>query len=274
MDRITSWSVAEGIEGAEAFFAEHAFSPHRHDTYAIGYTTCGVQTFGYRGAERRSRRGDTFVLHPDEKHDGRAANETGYGYRIVYIAPALIARALDVDGLPFVAEPVSADARLISAVDNILDCTAAPADELRRVAALCAFADVLDELADRTDTASARIDIPTMSRVREHLYVAAVDGIALERLEAEHGLDRYTLSRQFRRVFGVSPHRYLTMRRLDRAKDLIRAGVPLAQAAADAGFADQSHLTRQFRRAFGLSPGRWRRLLALPLCHAQRARSE
>ena len=33
--------------------------------------------------------------------------------------------------------------------------------------------------------------------------------------------------------------------------------MPLARAAADAGFADQSHMTRQFVRAYGLTPGRW-----------------
>lgn len=47
------------------------------------------------------------------------------------------------------------------------------------------------------------------------------------------------------------------MRRLARARTLIKNGVPLAETAARAGFADQSHLTRQFKRAFGLTPGRW-----------------
>ena len=37
------------------------------------------------------------------------------------------------------------------------------------------------------------------------------------------------------------------MRRLDRARALIRDGVPLADAALACGFADQSHMTRQFK---------------------------
>jgi len=37
----------------------------------------------------------------------------------------------------------------------------------------------------------------------------------------------------------------------------IQAGTPLARAAAEAGFADQSHLTRQFKRAYGITPARW-----------------
>ncbi len=36
---------AEGIERSEAFFFGRPFAPHRHDTYGIGMTVAGVQTF-------------------------------------------------------------------------------------------------------------------------------------------------------------------------------------------------------------------------------------
>ncbi|HKY94782.1 MAG TPA: helix-turn-helix domain-containing protein, partial [Kiloniellales bacterium] len=85
----------------------------------------------------------------------------------------------------------------------------------------------------------------------------ASDSVALER---ETGLDRFALARQFRRAWGTSPHRYLVLRRLERARAAIGAGESLAAAATLAGFADQAHLTRQFKRAYGLTPGRWRAL--------------
>jgi AraC-like DNA-binding protein len=43
-----------------------------------------------------------------------------------------------------------------------------------------------------------------------------------------------------------------------RARRLIESGADLAQAAADAGFADQSHLTRVFRAMVGVTPGEFR----------------
>jgi AraC-like DNA-binding protein len=58
-------------------------------------------------------------------------------------------------------------------------------------------------------------------------------------------------------LLGTSPHRYLVMRRLGRAKQLLLAGSRLAGAAVESGFADQAHLTRHFRDAFGITPGRW-----------------
>ena len=78
------------------------------------------------------------------------------------------------------------------------------------------------------------------------------------------GLTRYDLARQFRSMCGTSPYRYLLMRRLDLARDLIHQGRSLVDVAYDAGFADQAHFTRVFRSAFGLTPARYRTLRAGP----------
>src|SRR5260370_6544211 len=67
-----------GIERPEARFLGRAFAPHRHDTYAIGITLWGVQTFSYRGMLRRCLPGQCHVLHPDELHDGAAGSDAGF----------------------------------------------------------------------------------------------------------------------------------------------------------------------------------------------------
>jgi AraC-like ligand binding domain len=72
----------------EAFFNGNAYAPHRHDTYAIGITMQGVQRFDYRGETRNALPGNIVILHPDEKHDGRAGSEGGFRYRTLYIALA------------------------------------------------------------------------------------------------------------------------------------------------------------------------------------------
>src|ERR687887_2450418 len=99
---------AHGIERAEVHLYSLAFEPHRHDTYAIGVTTAGVQTFRYRGSRRVCLAGQLHVLHPDETHDGAAGTADGFGYRILYVAPELVRDALGGRPLPFVADPVQA----------------------------------------------------------------------------------------------------------------------------------------------------------------------
>ena len=99
-----------------------------------------------------------------------------------------------------------------------------------------------------------------VTRCREFLHDNSDRSVTSDELEQVTGLDRYSLARHFRAMLGTSPHRYLVMRRLGRARQLLALGTGLAEVAAACGFADQSHLTRQFHRAYGVTPGRWRRL--------------
>lgn len=107
-----------GFERLEAYFSGHGYDPHRHDTYAIGVTGDGVQSFDYHGGTMHSLRGQAIVLHPDETHDGRAGTDAGFRYRMAYVAPRLVQEALGGPHrpLPFVGQAVTSDARLITAV--------------------------------------------------------------------------------------------------------------------------------------------------------------
>jgi AraC-like DNA-binding protein len=92
---------------------------------------------------------------------------------------------------------------------------------------------------------------------RDFLVAESHRVVGSDELESVSGLDRFTLARHFRSAFGTSPHRYQVGRRLMRAQSMIVEGVALSEAAAAAGFADQSHLTRHFSARFGITPGRW-----------------
>jgi AraC-like DNA-binding protein len=249
-----------GIERLEAFFQGHAYDPHRHDTYALGYTMSGIQTFIYRGGRADSRRGDVMILHPDEVHDGRAGAKQGFRYRMAYIEPRLIASALrgKTNALPFIESAVSSEPHLLHALRAALadlDHTLEPLECDKIIAAIADTLLALDtSLPARAVTATSA---QAVDLARGFLHENFMRTVASEELEAVTGLDRYALARHFRIRLGTSPYRYLTMRRLDRAKSAIISGHSLAEAAFMSGFADQSHMTRQFKHAFGLTPGHW-----------------
>jgi len=257
-DSIRFGPAAPGLERAEVRLSTCAFEPHRHDTYAIGVTTSGVQTFRYRGERHVCLPGQLHVLHPDETHDGAAATDEGFGYRILYVAPELVREALDGAALPFVADPVQKPTPAIASVLADLD---EPISDLARAEIVAAVADALRALAGAPEPRTA-LDLRAAELAREHLAAHACEQTPASALEDITGTDRFTLARHFRRAFGTSPDRYRTLRRLELARAAIEEGRPLVQAAAQAGFADQSHMTRQFKRAYGLTPARWTALSA------------
>ncbi len=251
---------APGLERVEVRLASCAFAPHRHDTYAIGMTTAGVQAFAYRGARRICLPGELHVLHPDEVHDGGPATEAGFAYRILYVEPELLRGPLGGDALPFVADPVQRPLPATRALVRLLAEMHEPVGDLGRHEAALAVCEALRALAGTPEPGGGPIDVAAVERVREHLAAHAREQTTAAELERIAGIDRSVLVRQFRRAYGTSPDRYRTMRRLALARDAIGVGTPLAEAAAGCGFADQSHMTRQFTRAYGLTPGRWARL--------------
>lgn len=123
---------------------------------------------------------------------------------------------------------------------------------------------------------SARLDVDTLADlVREYRCGVPVNSagpmnsiaplplprgsaVSVATLAREFGMSREGYSRAFRRAYGVPPQTFDIMTRLNGARKLLRAGASLADAAAAAGFADQSHLGRWFRRIFGVTPGRYR----------------
>ena len=248
--------AAGEVSRLEACFTGQAFAPHRHDTYAVAITMAGVQSFRYRGAARQSLPGQVVVIHPDELHDGRAGDGAVFRYRSLYLQPADLQTILGGRSLPFLDGGVSSHPHLVRATRALLDDLTRPLESPEYDDGLHDLAIALLEAAGARQK-PARVDYAAVQRAREYIEAHLDDAIELTTLAQICGRDRWQLSRDFRAVLGASPYRYAVLRRLDRARTLMRAGNSLADVASACGFADQSHFTRHFKKTFGMTPKAW-----------------
>lgn len=98
-----------------------------------------------------------------------------------------------------------------------------------------------------------------LRRVLERIEAGLGDDLSLEQLSAEAGLNASHFSRAFKQSIGVSPHRHLVQRRMERARKLlIGTDLPILRVALEVGYGSQSHFTTAFRKATGLTPRRYR----------------
>lgn len=252
-------SAAPGIERIEAFFHGRGYGMHRHDTYAIGMTLSGVQSFQYRKQLRYSLPGHAMALYPDELHDGQAGDAAGFRYRMLYIEPALLQEALGGVTLPFIDTGISTDPRLFIAVRQLLMQMDTAMESLQQDDGIFELAQAMDAVSGARPRRHSA-DFQAAQRAREYLHAALECSVSLDELAQACGRDRWSLTRDFRRFFGTSPYRYLSMRRLDLARRLMLQKLPLAEVAAMSGFADQSHMTRLFSKTYGIAPARWLRI--------------
>ena len=271
-ERGENWFVeAPGdIRRIEACLTGVAYAPHRHDTYTIGITLGGIQSFTYRGAGRASYPGQIVILHPDEQHDGRAGDDEAFRYRAAYISPADIQEALNGQALPFVEGGVSINAGLHRAAVALLEDFQRPLSRLEYQDAIYDLALALQAAAGCA-VAIKRANREAAAGARDYIEASLSRGFSLEDLERATGHCRWQLSRDFRAMFGTSPYRYLTLRRLDLARRMMRDCGAIAEIALDCGFSDQSHFGRVFKQAYGLTPKAWLRSVRRSHDHSRTA---
>jgi len=98
-----------------------------------------------------------------------------------------------------------------------------------------------------------------MRRVREYVEAHFGESIDLLVLAEVAGLSVHHFARQFKQSAGVTPHVYLTQKRVERAREmLVQTDLSLAEIAFTVGFCDQGHLARHFRDMLGTTPREFR----------------
>jgi AraC-like DNA-binding protein len=96
-------------------------------------------------------------------------------------------------------------------------------------------------------------------RARDLVDVRYFEPIGVEHMARAAGLSRAHFSREFRRVFGESPHAYLLTRRLERAAALLRnTDRSVAEICFSVGLRSVGSFTTSFKRAYGVTPSAYR----------------
>jgi AraC-like DNA-binding protein len=86
-------------------------------------------------------------------------------------------------------------------------------------------------------------------------------GISVTELARACRLSRSDFTRKFKASTGLSPHGWLRLQRVEKAKALlIGSELPLCEIGVECGFFDQAHFCRVFGKAVGVTPMNWRRL--------------
>ncbi|MEU8249933.1 AraC family transcriptional regulator [Nonomuraea sp. NPDC048916] len=279
-------SPDQRVEAMHAHFERHVYHRHSHETYSFGVTEEGAQAFTCRGSAHTSAAGMVMAFNPDDPHDGHAATDTGFTYRMVHIRTDLVSDLLaDLTarraGLPLFPAPVLDDPLLATSLrslhhalhsdlhndlhsslhSGLHTALSAGAPALRRDELLAATVSAMVRRAAATPV-PRRTGLPGSARVarqtRQLLHERHLEDLTIDDLVEATGSSRFTIYRAFRTAYGMAPSDYQRQLRLRAAKRLIAGGLPIGEVAARTGFADQSHLTRWFIRHFGLTPGAYR----------------
>ena len=262
VDEVTVWRTA-GQE--RLIWMEGRTTGYRVDPvgeYVIGLATC----VGYR--LRRAGSWDTVapnqlvVLDPSSAHSGAPiATEPWAGRLLVIELPDVAAGSSDV-AVEF-PDPVVGDPAIANRFNQLHETARSVASRLERESSVAAFLHDLAQLSPNRHTASdKRLDLPAVRAAARYLQDNLTVNVSLDDVARAAGTSKFHLVRQFRAVTGVPPHTFQVGQRIRLARRLLESGFGAAEAAAVAGFVDQSHLHRHFTHRLGITPGRYARSFA------------
>ena len=259
VDDVHYWRhpAVPGVDLIRAHFRRHEFGRHSHDTFAIGVADVGVEELWLDGSVHRVMPGGVMMINPGVVHTGRPAGEDGWAYRAFYPDAAVLAEVAGTAS-PWFAESIVYDPAA-AAVVLAAHRAAETADRLAASSLLGQALAVLLRSYGGPHAPATPGGSRDVEAAREILHERMADPPSLAELAAEVGTGQFALLRAFRTSHGLPPHAYLNQLRVRRACALLDVGTPVARAAVEVGFTDQSHLARHFRRIVGVAPGHYRR---------------
>lgn len=108
------------------------------------------------------------------------------------------------------------------------------------------------------------LSVATRRRLRDYIEANLAQPLTLGELANVAALSEFHLARMFRESFGLPPAAWIAQQRLERARTLLRTTtLPLAQIAAQCGYANASHFSHRFRESAGVAPTVFRQVLGV-----------
>jgi len=255
--RVVTAAQWEPFRMSETLYARGTFLPwHRHEESYLTFVLSGGyherSTSGTRTCAER-----TVVLHPaNDTHEDDFAQKPTRCLNVV-VGPSFTAR-LGAAAAPLQRGDVVGGTHIRSVAAGI-------SAELRSgdgVTALIVEGLLLELFGTIARGAPDGRRTPAwLAEAHATVGRRFAEKIALSDVAAAVGVHPAHLARAFRQRYGVSIGEQVRALRLEAAREQIAAGMPLATAAAEAGFSDQSHFTKSFTRTYGTTPTEYRRRL-------------
>ena len=240
------------------------YAPHSHDTFSVGVIMGGISTYANGRLRERVGPGSVVVVNPEEVHACNPVDGQPWAYHMLFLDTAWLARQQAALGRPAGRDfqPFStAASRDPLLAEGLMRLQAllhdGQAEQLEKESAAVAFAALLQARLDPAPRAPAESD-DRLARAAEFIADNCTRPLALGDICAAAGLSESYLIRAFQRRYGLTPHAFLIDRRIRYSRERLRRGHPIAEVAADAGFADQAHLHRAFKRLVAATPGQYR----------------
>ena len=240
------------------------YKKHTHSEFSIGVVDSGISEYVNQNIKQTIQPGSTVIVNPEEVHSCNPQKGTNWSYKMLYVEPSWLANLqsqisnknnnnfqpiqMTHSDCPFLYQGFQSLAQTLIENESAIKVEQTAINffaELFLIDAKIPSIDIISKKA--VDCAYQYIS----DNFDKNISISDIANIS--------GLSDFYLIHSFRKQYGITPHAYQIVMRINRAKELLKQGDNIASIATDLGFTDQSHFHRNFKKMVAATPKQYKK---------------
>lgn len=245
---------------------------HQHDFYEVYFFISGNVEYNVEGKSYLLKEGDLLLINPLELHQPRIGpDQNPYERIVLWINKNYLSRLCtnntslsqcfdntNPQHTNLLRLSKAQQKYISSKLDELIEESSSTdyGSDLAAEAILTRFLVELNRLTLSTDkkVESDKSSFPFIPDVLSYINQHYCEKISLSSIADEFFISKYYLSHAFNSVVGTSVNRYITLKRLINAKQMLSSGIKPTTAAIHCGFNDYAGFYRAFTTEYGITP--------------------
>lgn len=246
----------------EGDYNNFSFEKHIHEEYTITLIERGNMGAFLRGFNHKFDKSSIITINPDEVHSCGILSKEGFKHHSLYISTdimdSILKENFNNNLLSFKNFQFSNEI-IYQKLYPLMKCDTSMFSELSWE---CELIDAISSVLKINTKVSNEIVLPSHYKLIQYAKEFINDNynqnFTLDDFSKEFDISKYHFLRLFKKHTFVSPHTYLMIRRVEKAKQFLRKNTNISEIAYLCGFTDQSHLNKKFKLLTGTTPGGYR----------------
>jgi AraC-like DNA-binding protein len=241
-----SRSIIEGVEIKLCRNAPHAYKSHVHNELSLGYIIEGFTDLTLNNRTIHYGSGDGVIIPPLMTHRCAPNDINHWVYVMLFVDPSYYGNLVSFNQ----AKKLTGNQvqKLVSFIEQLL--TEKVPDILENI-----LIDLLIEFGDQDVSETAATNtLDSVKMIHDYILTHGNDVITLDKLQQVTGLNKFTIIRNFKKLYVTTPAAYHLQYRVAEAKRLLSKGVDVFDICEELKFYDQAHLIREFKKMYGITP--------------------
>lgn len=241
-----SRSIIEGVEIKRCRNNQHEYKSHVHNELSLGYILEGSTDLSLNDKAILFTSGDGVIIPPLMTHRCAPKERNHWAYVMLFVDPGYYGdlvsfnQAKKLTGnqaqkLLYFIEQLLAE-KIPDTLENIL------------IELLLEFGEKETSEITTTDTSD------NVKTIHDYILNHVNDVITLDKLQQISGLNKFSIIRNFKKLYVTTPAAYHLQYRVAEAKRLFGKGVDVFEICEELKFYDQAHLIREFKKMYGVTP--------------------